>query len=225
MTLKTLIGAASAIAVLLATPIAVAHDTGHDKEPKVEKSYDFTGFDKIHIEGVYVVDIKVGPDFSINTSGVEKRMKYANVTQSGDTLTFGFKDNARGKSWRGKNKGIDVTVTLPELNEVSLMGVGSVEARGIKSNSFETALEGVGSIELSGVCGRLEASVEGVGSLEADDLECKDVDVSVEGLGSAEVFASQSVDANIEGMGSIDVDGGPENVKKSKSFMSSISVH
>ena len=224
MTLKTLIATAGATAVLLAAPVASAHDEDHDKGPQVEKSYDFSGFDRIHIEGVYSVDIRVGSKFSIETSGSEKRMKHAEVTVSGDTLVLGLKDSARGKSWRGKNKGINAVVTLPALNEVSLKGVGSVEAHGIKADKFAASLEGVGSIELSGTCGRLDASVEGVGSLEADDLECKDVDVSVEGMGSADVYASQSVDADIDGMGSIDVEGSPEQVKKSKSFVSSISV-
>jgi len=225
MTLKTILATVGATAVLLAAPAAFAHDEGHDKGPKVEKSYDYTGFDRIHIEGVYNVDIRVGSAFSIETSGTEKRMKRAKVTLDGDTLVLGLNESARGKSWRGKNKGIRAVITLPELYEVSLKGVGSVEARDINADRFEASLEGVGSIELSGTCGRLDASVEGVGSLEADDLECKDVDVSVEGMGSAEVYASVSVDADIEGMGSIDVDGSPESVQKSKSFMSSISIH
>ena len=224
MKLKKLLGAAGATAVLLAAPIASAHDEDHDKGPQVEKSYDFTGFDRIHIEGVYVVDIRVGPKFSIETSGSEKRMKRTDVYVSGDKLVLGIKESARGKNWRGKNKGIKAVVTLPALNEISLKGVGSVEARGIKADKFTASLEGVGSMELSGTCDRLDADVEGVGSLEADDLECKDVNVSVEGMGSAEVYASASVDADIEGIGSIDVDGNPERVKKSKSFMSSINV-
>ena len=225
MKLKTLIGAAGATAVLLTAHAATAHDADHHKGPKVEKSYDYTGFDRIYIEGVYSVDIRVGPDFSIDTSGSEKRMKYAKVSQSGDTLILGLKDGLSGKAWRGKNNGIKAVITLPSLHEVSLKGVGSVDARGIKSKSFDVSLEGVGSVELSGTCDSLKASVEGVGSLEADNLECKEVDVSVEGMGSAEVYASESVDADIEGIGSIEVDGAPATVKKSKSFLSSIEVH
>lgn len=224
MTLKTLLATAGATAVLLTAPVVSAHDEDHDKSPQIEKSYDFNGFDRIHIEGVYNVDIRVGSDFSIETSGSEKRMKFAQVSLSGDTLVLGLTKNAKGKSWRGKNKGINAVVTLPALNEISLKGVGSVDARGIDSDKFTASLEGIGSMELSGRCDQLDASVEGVGSLEADDLECKNVDVSLEGMGSAEVYASLSVDADIDGMGSIDVEGGPEKVEKSKSFMSSISV-
>jgi hypothetical protein len=86
-------------------------------------------------------------------------------------------------------------------------------------------LEGVGSIEVSGQCDRLTASLEGIGSLDASDLKCNDVKVDVEGMGSAEVYASESVDAEIDGMGSIEVDGNPKDVKKSKSFMSSIEIN
>jgi len=221
--LRTLIGTAGAIVVLLAVPIASAHD--EDNGPEIQKSYDYTGFDRIHIEGVYSVDVRVGPEFSIETSGTVKRMDLAKVTKSGDVLILGMKDSKRGKKWNGHDNGINAVITLPALTEISLQGVGSVEARGIDAKTFDVSLEGVGSIELSGDCERLKASVEGVGSLEADTLKCNDIDVSVEGMGSAEVYASHSVDANIKGMGSIDVDGDPEEVRKSKSFLSSISIH
>ena len=49
MKLKTLIGAAGATAVLLTAHAATAHDADHHKGPKVEKSYDYTGFDRIYI--------------------------------------------------------------------------------------------------------------------------------------------------------------------------------
>jgi len=214
-----------ATACCFIAPLAAAHDTDNDKGPKIEKSYDFTGFDRIFIEGVYEVDIRVGPSFSIETSGTEKRMKYAKVTKSGDSLTLGLENSTSKKFWKGKNKGIRAVITLPELNEISLSGVGSVEARGINATRFDVSLEGVGSVELYGTCDRLNAQVEGIGSLEADNLECQSVDVSLEGMGSAEVYASKSVDADIEGMGSIDVKGSPEDIKKSKSFLSSISIN
>ena len=221
-----LLTTASAMACCLNAPLAAAHDTDRDDGPKIVKTYDFTGFDRIHIEGVYEVDIQVGPNFSIETSGSEKQMNRAKVVKSGtQTLILGLNETGRLKRWKGHNNGIRAVITLPALNKIALTGVGSVEVSGIDAQVFDATLEGVGSIELAGKCGRLDANVEGVGSLEADDFECEDVNVSVEGMGSAEVYASKSVDADIEGMGSIDVEGSPKSVKKSKSFMSSISIN
>lgn len=223
MSIKTLIGTASAMAVLFAAPAALSHDTDDDDKRKVEKSYDFTGFDKIDIEGVYEVIVEVGPNFSIDTSGKAKRMDQVNIYLDGDTLVLGTKKNSGNR--RGKNNGIKAVITMPDLTEINLEGVGSVEVEGIDADDFSAALEGVGSMELSGKCGDLRASVEGVGSLDARGLKCKDVNVDVEGIGSAEVYASDRVNANMEGMGSIDVWGKPGVVQKSKSFMSSVDIH
>lgn len=215
---------AGATACLLIAPLATAHETDDDKGPKVEKSYDFTDFTGVVVTGVYDVEIKVGPSYSIELEGKEKRMKYVEVEKSGDTLFLGMDEDGQGKRWNGHNNGIRAVITLPALDEVSLTGVGAIEASGIKAGRFVSELEGVGSIELSGTCDTLEGSVAGIGSLDASDLECKNVEVDVEGMGSAEVYASESVDADIDGMGSIDVEGSPKDVKKSKSMMSSISI-
>jgi len=222
--MKLLLGlmTASATACLIAAPLANAHETDKDKGPRVEESYDFKNFTGIIVSGVYEVEIEVGGDYAIDLSGSEKRMKHVEVTKSGDKLYLGT-DNSRVQ-WKGKNNGILAKITLPALDEVSLTGVGSIEANGINAKTFVSDVEGVGSVELSGRCTTLKASVEGVGSLEATRLKCESVDVSVEGVGSAEVYASESVVADVDGVGSIDVIGSPEKVKKSKSIMSSISV-
>ena len=217
---------AGATACLLTSPILATQAFAGDKDygPKVEASYDYDDFTGVIVTGVYEVEIEVGEDYSIELSGPEKRMEHVEVTQSGDTLFLGMDEDHSNKRWSGKNNGVYAKITLPDLDEVSLTGVGSIEADGIDADDFTSELEGVGSIELSGTCNRLKATVAGVGSLEADRLKCKSVDVSVEGMGSAEVYASESVDADIDGMGSIDVEGSPKDVKKSKSMMSSISV-
>ena len=214
---------AGATACLIATPIAFAHETHKDEGPITSASYDFDDFTRINVTGVYAVEVEVGEAYSIELSGPEKRMDEVEIRRRGGTL-FLEVDQKRRKRWRGHNSGVDAVITVPQLDEISLTGVGSVEVDGIDSDDFTTELEGVGSIELSGICRNLKAQVSGVGSIEAYDLECKSVDVSVDGMGSAEVYASQSVNADIDGMGSVDVKGSPKDVKKSKSLMSSISI-
>ncbi|MEP3654716.1 MAG: head GIN domain-containing protein [Litorimonas sp.] len=218
--MKTVLGAASAMALLLSAQTATAHDV--DKSDWETQTYDFTGFDDIRLQGVYDLEIKVGPDYSITVSGPPERMEEADIRVFGDQLILSQeKDRRRFK----KNEGLHAVVTLPALVNIDLQGVGSITATGVDSEDFDIDVEGVGSVEISGKCGRLNASLEGVGSLDASGLKCKDVDVSVEGMGSAEVYASSAVDADIEGMGSIKVDGNPKDVKKSKSFMSSIEIN
>lgn len=214
---------AGATACLIATPIAIAHDYHKDEGPVTTASYDFDDFKRVNVTGVYTVEIAVGEAYSIELSGPEKRMEQVDIRQKGGTLYLEL-DERKNRVWHGNNSGIDAVITVPHLDEISLTGVGSVDVDGINSDRFKSELDGVGSIVLSGNCGNLKAHVSGVGSIEADDLTCESVDVSVDGMGSAEVYASKSVNADIDGMGSIDVEGSPKDVKKSKNFMSSISI-
>ncbi len=217
--MKTILGAAGATALLLSAPIAIAHDV--DKSDWETKTYDYQGFDDIRLQGVYDLEIKVGPDYSITVSGPPERLAKSEIRKFGDQLILSQKNEKRKIK---KNQGLHAVVTLPSLNNIDLEGVGAIVATGVNSGDFSVDVEGVGSVEVSGTCGNLRASLEGVGSLDASKLKCENVIVSVEGMGSAEVYASESVDADIDGMGSIEVDGDPKDVKKSKSFMSSISI-
>jgi len=217
--MKAILGAAGATALLLSATDVSAHEV--DKSDWETKTYDYKDFDDIRVQGVYDLEIKVGPDYSITVSGEPDRLAKTQIRTFGDQLVLSQeKEKRRVKN----NHGLHAVVTLPSLNNIDLQGVGAIVATGIDADDFSIEIEGVGSIEVSGKCGKLRASLEGVGSLDASDLKCEDVVVSVEGMGSAEVYASESVDAEIDGMGSIEVDGNPKDVKKSKSFMSSISI-
>jgi len=207
MNLRTTLKAASAIAVLtlglMTTSIATAHDDDDkDKGPRVEKSFDFTGFDEIEVVGVYNMDVQVGEGFSIETSGRKKDMDKMDVYVKNGVLVLATDENKKLKGWRGNNnRGIDITVTMPALNGLEITGIGNGEVSGIDSDSFEIEVAGIGAMELNGRCGKLDADYAGMGELDARGLKCESVNVDMSGMGSASVYASESVDADMSGMG------------------------
>lgn len=208
--------------------LAHAHPEDDDKDdsPRVEKSFDFKGFDQIEIVGVYNMDVQVGGEFSIETSGRTKDMEKMEVYVKNDTLILATDENKKRKGWRGNNhRGIDITITMPALNGLEITGIGNGEVSGIDSDKFSIEVAGIGAMELNGRCGKLDADYSGVGELDARGLKCETVTVDMSGMGSASVYASDNVDADMSGMGSIDIYGSPKSVKKDKTFMSSVTVH
>ncbi|CAM3813838.1 head GIN domain-containing protein [Litorimonas haliclonae] len=203
------------------------HDENSDSKTRVEQSYDYQDFDKISVVGVFNMDVEVGgSNFSIKTSGEERYMSHLNVYVDDGTLYLDNDEDEKKRSWRGKkNKGIDITITLPSLNGLEVTGIGNGEIYGIDSNEFEVEFAGLGAMELSGRCGKLDVDYAGMGDMDARGLECEDVTIDMSGMGSASVYASESVDADMSGMGSIDVYGKPKKVKKDKGFMSSVDIH
>ena len=229
----TKLKAASAISVLtlslMTTSISYAHpehDDEEDKGPHIEKSFDFTGFDKIEVVGVYNMDVEVGGDFSIETSGREKDMNKMDVYVEDGVLVLATDENKKRRGWRGNNnRGIDITITMPSLDGIEITGIGNGEINGINADDFDIEVAGIGAMELNGKCDTLNADYAGMGELNARGLKCNDVTVDMSGMGSASVYASDSVDADMSGMGSIDVYGNPKDVRKDKTFMSSVTIH
>ncbi|MEO1014456.1 MAG: head GIN domain-containing protein [Pseudomonadota bacterium] len=195
--------------------------TGPAAAEMVEKSFDFTDFDKVVFKGVFDVEIEVGGDaYSIDLSGRDEEMARVEVSVEEGALVF---DQSRKKSG-GDRKGVDVMIAMPALNGIDISGVAELDATGIQSDAFAAKLSGVGDVSLAGTCGTLDARVSGVGELEAEDLICADVTVKVSGVGEAEVHASESVDAEVSGMGEISVYGSPKDVRQKSGLFGSVKV-
>lgn len=219
MSIKTLFGAASAIAVLIATP-AFAHDA----KGEVTETYDFDGFDKISVEGVYILDVRVGDDFSIETSGSKKDMAKIDVYVEDGALVLGRMNKKSFKLRNNNSDGVHAVVTLPALNGVEVAGVATGDVANIDADSFSLEFAGVGELGLSGTCGDLDIDMAGIGEVNAKALECESVVVDLAGMGEATVYASDRVEASAAGMGEINVYGDPEVVEKDSAFMAQVHI-
>ncbi|GAB4520057.1 MAG: hypothetical protein Kow00133_06210 [Amphiplicatus sp.] len=189
----------------------------------VEKSYDFSGFDKIKIAGVYDLKVTVGPDYSVLLQGPADAMERVETKISGRVLVLDQRDRRWGEK-RRKSHNVTAYITMPSLTGLHMSGVVDGSVEGLKEDAFEVAISGVGEMSLFGECARLDAEVSGVGELDAKELICRDVRVVVSGVGEASVHASEAVDAVVSGMGDIRVYGSPKKVRKSGGMFADISI-
>lgn len=210
-----------AVSLIAVSGFAYAH--GNSDKSHVDETHALSGFDKIEIGGVYELDVKVGGDFSVETSGHAKEVEGMKVFVDGDTLRIKHKKNSFRNKMKSKN-GVVVTISMPELNGVEIGGVGSGSISGIDSDRLSVEVGGVGELEISGKCKSLEIEVAGVGELDAEDLKCENVDVQLAGVGEIDVYASKSVDVEAAGVGEVNVYGNPKDVSKSKTFLSEINI-
>ena len=225
---KAILTAAGATAMLMTSiTLAYAHDV-NDKN-RVEETHNITDFNKIRVTGVYELDVQVGEEFSVFTSGKHKDVENMKVYLKGTTLVLAQnEDDDKSINWNGRkkrnNSGIKAIITLPTLKALDITGIGAGEIKGIESDHLDVEVAGISDMELEGSCGTLDVDMAGLGELRADELKCENVDVDLAGMGEISVYASESVEADAAGMGSIDVYGNPEDVEKSKSFMASVKI-
>lgn len=224
---KTLKAAGATVLTLMSASLATAHEV-NDKD-RVEETHSLKDFNKIRITGVYELDVQVGEEFSVFTSGKHKDVENMRVYLKGSTLVLAQnEDGDKNINWNGRkkknNSGIKAIITLPTLKSLDITGIGAGEIKGIESDRLDVEVAGISDMELSGTCGTLDVEMAGLGELRADNLECENVDVDLAGMGEISVYASKSVEADAAGMGSIEVYGNPEDVEKSKSFMASVKI-
>jgi hypothetical protein len=148
----------------------------------------------------------------------------------GRSLVIRFKSN--NLFMRSFNPGkIEVFVTVPEINALSVSGSGDILAdKEIKSRILDLAISGSGNITVEQlIAERVKAGISGSGNLlvkngHADDLtitlsgsgnfngagfEVSNVDARISGSGNCNVHANESLKARVAGSGSVNYSGNP----------------
>lgn len=196
-----------------------------DDDEIVSRKLDLAGFERISVAGVYELDVRVGPEFSIMLSGPAYEMDKVEASVKNGALELAQRKWKKGEKKRNDRDGVEAVITMPSLTGLNISGVVEGHVSDIDASRFELTLSGVGDIAIDGECGAFEARVSGVGDLDAKRLECRTAVLNVSGVGDASVFATDEVDVKVSGMGDIDVYGSPEQVRKDKGMFSEITVH
>lgn len=113
-------------------------------------------------------------------------------------------------------------ITLPELNSITISGVGKVRSDStIRTNSLrisisgdgkvnlpidvnrlEIGISGIGKLELSGKANTVETNISGSGKIEAADLQVSSCEANISGVGKCFMDVRESLSLRISGSGS-----------------------
>lgn len=215
-------GIATSVLYSITGNAVMVHDEKEGRSIVSEKR-DVPAFTRIHIKGAIELDLTAGEDQSLEVETRADYMKYVTTEVSNGTLTIDMEDHRRSKVWDDGD--VEVTITLPMLDEIEVSGAVDADLDNIDSDELTINVRGAADIDVEGKCETFLLEVKGAGDIDADKLKCKTVEVDVKGAGSASVYASETIDARVSGIASISVYGQPKNVKKHTGGLSSISIH
>lgn len=105
---------------------------------------------------------------------------------------------------------IKVTVTSPDLSDISASGSNEISADGLRGAKLAVSLNGSNRVVLTGNVAALTARLSGANHLAAEQLTADSVEVSISGSGNAAVNARRQIVAEISGAGTIAVHGDPK---------------
>ncbi len=179
---------------------------------------EITGFDAISSSGDFHVSVMPGTQFSVEIKAESNLLPYIETYVSGSTLKIG----TSGVHSLRHHYPIEVFITQPELNGLTLSGSGLLQAGSFSSDNFQIGLSGSGDIDAKVIAKKINVNVSGSGNiflegeaLESDfrisgsgkiktyDLVQDHCQASISGSGDIYVNVSQTLFAGISGSGKI----------------------
>lgn len=195
-----------------------------------ERRYSVTDFERIEVDGPYVVRLTTGRPSSAAASGPQAALDRLVVEVSGETLRI-RRDRT---NWSGTAQGtqqgtIEIAVSTRRLRSARLIGPGrldidrvaglradlSVEGSGelrapaVATDTLFLRLLGSGRIHVAGRTGTLNAAFEGSGNVEAGALVAQDTIVATSTFGTVALNAVRTARITANGRGEVTVAGRP----------------
>ena len=192
-----------------------------------ERGYSVTDFDRIRVDGPYVVILATGRSPGARASGSPQALDAVSVEVQGRTLLIRRSRQTWGGDANRAAGPVKIAVTGHALRAASLNGAGSLGIDKLKGQSLDLAVAGsglmtVGAVEadrlslgvtgngrmqVAGRAATARIAVQGTGAIDARALTVKDAEVAADGAGDIAVAASGAAKVTSSGAGNIVVTG------------------
>jgi len=169
--------------------------------------------------------LKQGDQESLTIEAPNNFLRNISTDVIGGTL---YIDSDRG-IFDSSMQRIVYTITVKNLNEISLSGAGSISMHSLDTDDLSVNLTGAGSIVLNSinahslsvllnsagsirVSGTVDSQIielNGLGSYDAGDLQSRTATISLAGAGSADLWVIEDLDISVSGVGSVSYYGFP----------------
>jgi len=173
--------------------------------------------------------LKQGDEQSVKIVAKESVFEKLITEVKGRKLTIRFPNTTMFQNFNpGK---IEIYITVPEINEITVSGSGDLVAEELSSRILELSVSGDANIAIDNLDSKrltanvsgsgdivikggekadeLSSTISGSGSVKAEGFEAKDVSVRISGSGSCFITSNGSIKARISGSGSVNYKGNP----------------
>jgi hypothetical protein len=184
----------------------------------------------VTLSGIGELTVVQGLVPSLSVTADDNVLPALETEKVGNKLTIHTRSRT---SIRPKTK-IAYTLTVPQLETITVSGAGNVRTEKYLGNALTVKLSGVGNAHLrdvnvkaltvnltgagtaraSGSTDKLTLRLSGAGDIEAAGLKAASADVQISGAGNATVWAADELKARVSGAGNIKYKGAPRLEQK-----------
>jgi hypothetical protein len=209
--------AALGLALVLSSCVSIIGGTAGSGTVKTE-TRNVSGFTGVTFSSFGTLNITQTGTESLTISADDNLLPLLTSNVSNNTLFLGAKP---GNSVT-PTKPIVYTLTVKNLNNITLSGAGKVNATNIKTSALNITLSGAGNMTISGSASSQTALVSGLGSYSGKGFPTDSAQVTISGAGSATITVNKDLTAIVSGAGSVTYYGSPSQVTKTISGAGSI---
>ena len=220
--------------------LSVLLQAGCANGPYQTREEDVSGFNRVSFETFGEIIIEQGDRESLTIEAPRDYMRYITAEVENGKLVI----STRRGFFGGPIRRVTYTITVENLEEVSLSGAGAVKILGLETEDLLVNLTGAGSIEIDDLRGEdlevnlssagaiviagevesQEVDLSGVGSYEAGDLRTSETTITLSGAGSAVIWVEDYLDVDVSGLGSVAYYGENPDVHQSVSGLGSVNT-
>ncbi len=193
-----------------------------------ERILTLTDFDRVQVDGNFVVEVTTGRGTSGRISGDAAAIDTADVQVQGRTLII-RKNRANWSGSGNSQTTTTVRITVPALHNawvrgpaivrldrmsgmrvgLSQEGSGSLSVADMRSDRLDLGMLGSGRIAVAGTVATLNATVRGSGELDAARLIASDAKVVSETAGNVSLSVRRAANVTSTGAGNVTILGKP----------------
>lgn len=195
-----------------------------------ERRFPLTDFDRVIIEGPYVVHIIVGRPTAVTATGGRQALDLLTLDQQGLMLRIRRNRTASAGTPGAQTGVVHIELAARSLRsariigptqlavenarglqlELSVEGSGSIHAAGIDADNLSLALIGSGGIEIAGATRALTGNFQGTGEIKAADLRASRANIVSTNSGAVALRVDGPATITSNGLGEIRVFGRPD---------------
>jgi phage shock protein PspC (stress-responsive transcriptional regulator) len=173
------------------------------------RDVEVANFNKITAKNGIELDILYGEEYSLSIKGDTRSLDNMEFDVKNNELTLKRKDLFRICLFC--NGQVEVTLTTPELKELTLENASSADVRNFdKIDSLDLTLKNASELDINGFVHNLNADIENASSLDALDLVIQIANIEVENASDVDLNVIQYLNAEVKNASSLRYLGTPD---------------
>ena len=194
-----------------------------------ERRYAVADFERVVVEGPYIVRLTAGPASSATASGSPAALDRVAIDVSGRTLRIRRIRSSWGGNPGAQEGPLTVELATRTVRSVRLIGParldadrieglrvdlivegsGRLRATQVEADNLSLGLAGSGRLEVAGTAENLNADIQGTGDVDASGLRAQNAAITTTTTGTVAARAIRSANINALGLGEVTILGRP----------------